>query len=223
MPTSAHSRHSDVVPTSTASLAAITKRAQSAARSPARTSPTKSAYPGVSMKLILVARWTTGAIAKEIERACDFSDSSKSQTVEPSWMVPARGMAPAVASSVSTRVVLPDPPGPTSTTFRIRPGLLAPRSWPAGLRPPALSAISALPVTAAVRRASDRRAETMGSNQLRSGLEIKGYAGPDGRRPPDAVDEGWLTECADPPGSGVTWVLPFRSERGEPLAAWGQR
>ena len=43
-----------------ASLAAITNSAQSAARSPARTSPTKSAYPGVSTKLILVSRWTSG-------------------------------------------------------------------------------------------------------------------------------------------------------------------
>ena len=141
MPTSAHSRHSALVPSSTPSLAAITKSAQSAARRPARTSPTKSAYPGVSTRLILVWRWTTGAMARETERPCFSSASSKSQTVVPSLTVPARGMAPAEASSVSTKVVLPEPPGPTSTTLRIRSGLLAPRSCPAGLRVFPLSAI----------------------------------------------------------------------------------
>ena len=141
MPTSAHSRHSALVPSSTPSLAAITNSAQSAARSPARTSPTKSAYPGVSTRLILVWRWTTGAMAREMERPCFSSASSKSQTVVPSLTVPARGMAPAEASSVSTKVVLPEPPGPTSTTLRIRSGLLAPRSCPAGLRVFPLSAI----------------------------------------------------------------------------------
>ncbi len=43
IPTSAHSRHNDRVGSSTPSLAAITNIAQSAARSPARSSPTKSA------------------------------------------------------------------------------------------------------------------------------------------------------------------------------------
>src|SRR5688572_32508349 len=50
-------------------------------------------------------------------------------------------MAPAEASSDSTKVVFPEPPGPTSTTLRIRSGLLAPRSCPAGLRVFPLSAI----------------------------------------------------------------------------------
>ncbi|GAA3235633.1 hypothetical protein GCM10017691_33150 [Pseudonocardia petroleophila] len=35
---------------------------------------------------------------------------------------PARGIVPVCASSASTSVVLPDPDGPTSTTFRIRAG-----------------------------------------------------------------------------------------------------
>ena len=183
MPTSAHSRHRAVVASSTASLAAITKSAQSAARSPARTSPTKSAYPGVSTKLILVSRWTTGAMAREMERSWARSDSSKSQTVEPSWIVPARGMAPAEASSVSTKVVLPEPPGPTSTTLRIRSGLLAPRSCPAVLRPPALSAMR-VPPGAKGGPGSDRRLETLVPNQLHLGQMFKG------RRVPD--------ECVDP-------------------------
>ncbi len=45
---------------STGSLAAVTNSAQSAARSPARSSPTKSAYPGVSMRLTFTPRCTTG-------------------------------------------------------------------------------------------------------------------------------------------------------------------
>ncbi len=70
------------------------------------------------------------ARASEIDRSWDCSDSSKSHTVVPSRTEPARGTAPAEASSVSTSVVLPEPPGPTRTTFRIRSGLLASRSWP---------------------------------------------------------------------------------------------
>src|SRR3954468_1048848 len=113
------------------------------------------------MKLICVSRWTTGAMASEMERSCVLSESSKSQTVEPSWMLPVRGMAPAVASSVSTKVVFPEPPGPTRTTLRIRSGLLAPRSWPAVLRPPALSAMLRLQVSTD-RRPPDRRVENDG-------------------------------------------------------------
>ena len=92
----------------------------------------------------MIPSWTTGASAREIERPWAFSDSSKSQTVVPSRTDPARGTAPASASSVSTKVVLPEPPGPTSTTFLIRSGLLASRSWPAGLRALPFSAMGHL-------------------------------------------------------------------------------
>ncbi len=142
MPTAAHSSHSDRVASSTSSLAATTNNAQSAARRPARSSPTKSAYPGVSTRLTLVSAWTRGATASEMDRPCACSDSSKSHTVVPSRTDPARGTAPEAASSVSTRVVLPEPPGPTSTTLRIRSGLLASRSWPAALRELVFSAMS---------------------------------------------------------------------------------
>ncbi|CFE39002.1 Uncharacterised protein [Mycobacterium tuberculosis] len=54
MPTWLHSCHRDLVGSSTPSLAAITNSAQSAARNPARSSPTKSAYPGVSTRLTLM-------------------------------------------------------------------------------------------------------------------------------------------------------------------------
>ena len=47
--------------------------------------------------------WTSGASASELERWWACSDSSKSVTVVPSRTEPARGMAPAAASSVSTK------------------------------------------------------------------------------------------------------------------------
>ena len=58
--------------------------------------------------------WTSGATASEIERPWACSESSKSHTVVPSRTEPARGTAPAEASSVSTSVVFPEPPGPTT-------------------------------------------------------------------------------------------------------------
>src|SRR3954447_7093747 len=134
MPTAAHSRQRARVLSSTPSFAATTNSAQSAARSPARSSPTKSAYPGVSIRLTLVSRWTSAATASEMLRPWTCSDSSKSVTVVPSRTEPARGIAPEAASRVSANVVFPDPAGPTSTTLRIRSGLLATRSWPAALR-----------------------------------------------------------------------------------------
>ena len=63
MPTWLHSCHSDLVGSSTPSFAAITNSAQSAARNPARSSPTKSAYPGVSTRLILMPSWDRDATA----------------------------------------------------------------------------------------------------------------------------------------------------------------
>ncbi len=59
MPTSAHSVHSSPVAPSTPSTALTTNRAASAARRPARSSPTKSGYPGVSSRLMVSPRWLT--------------------------------------------------------------------------------------------------------------------------------------------------------------------
>ena len=142
------------------SLAAITNSAQSAARSPARSSPTKSAYPGVSTRLTFTPSRTSGATASEMDRSWACSASSKSHTVVPSRTDPARRMAPAEASSVSTRVVLPDPPGPTRTTLRIRSGLLASRSCPAGLRALPFSAMSRGNSCAAQKTRACRRPQT---------------------------------------------------------------
>ena len=59
IPVAAHSRHSIRVASSRPSAPEMTKRAASAALSPARTSPTKSGLPGVSMRLT-----TTSPLAK---------------------------------------------------------------------------------------------------------------------------------------------------------------
>ena len=91
MPTAAHSRQRWRVPASIGLFAATTNSALSAARSPARTSPPKSAYPGVSIRLILTPSWTSGATARETERWWACSDSSKSDTVVPSSTVPDAG------------------------------------------------------------------------------------------------------------------------------------
>ena len=73
MPTWLHSIHSVLVSSSTPSLAAITNSAQSAARSPARSSPTKSAYPGVSIRLTLIPSCCSGR-QRQSDRAlrCDL-------------------------------------------------------------------------------------------------------------------------------------------------------
>jgi len=90
MPTAAHSSHSILVTPSIPSVAETAKSAESAARSPARRSPVKSAYPGESSRLTLMPLWTTGARVKLTERCCLTSTSSKSLTVVPSSMLPGR-------------------------------------------------------------------------------------------------------------------------------------
>ena len=76
---------------STPSTAETTKRAASAALSPARTSPTKSGWPGVSTKLTFTPSWTTLATASDTERPSRRSTSSWSQTVVPSSIRPEAG------------------------------------------------------------------------------------------------------------------------------------
>ena len=94
--------------------------------------------------------------------------SSKSQTVVPSRTDPARGIAPAAASSVSPGWSSRTRPGPTSTTLRIRSGLLAPRSWPAGLRALPLSAMVDTSVDAAGHAGTSSEATPLG--RARKGL-----------------------------------------------------
>src|SRR4051812_19241458 len=59
------------------------------------------------------------------ERCWETSTGSWSLTVDPSTIVPARGMVPVAASSASTSVVLPPAEWPTSATLRIFSGLSA--------------------------------------------------------------------------------------------------
>src|SRR5215467_2452052 len=70
MPTAAHSSHSIRVSPSTPSVAATANSAASAARRPARRSPVKSAYPGVSSRLTLTPAWIRGASVRLTDRCC---------------------------------------------------------------------------------------------------------------------------------------------------------
>ena len=108
--------------------ALTTKRAASPARSPARNSPTKSAYPGVSMTLIFTSPLIRGARARLTLRCWRCSAGSQSHTVVPPATEPARVITPACASSISTSVVFPAPDGPTRTTLRtvVKPGSFEP-------------------------------------------------------------------------------------------------
>ena len=128
------------------SAAEMTNSAASAARSPARSSPTKSACPGVSTRLIRtgpaapaaeqrarVLSTTVLATASDTDRPTRRSTSSKSQTVVPFSMLPGRLMAPVAARMASISMVLPAPPGPTRTTLRT----CSAGPSPAGCRPPA--------------------------------------------------------------------------------------
>ena len=79
MPTAAHSSHTmRVAPAmvSGPSDAETTKRAASAARRPALSSPTKSAYPGVSRRLILYPSHSRGTSESCTDRCCRCSISS---------------------------------------------------------------------------------------------------------------------------------------------------
>ena len=109
MPTAAHSCHNCTVIASTPSHAETTKSAASAARRPARSSPTKSAEPGVSSRLTLTPACSSGARDSATERCSRTSTSSLSLTVVPSVTLPARETVPVRASSASTSVVLPAP------------------------------------------------------------------------------------------------------------------
>ena len=132
MPTSAHSCHSirvapSIVPPAAAvSVAEMTNRAASAARSPARSSPTKSAWPGVSTKLIRTGpgtrapRSTTSAGHGQRHRSTqaplhilEIADRAAVLDRSESADRPA-----AASTAASTSRVLPARPGPTSTTLR---------------------------------------------------------------------------------------------------------
>ncbi len=107
------------VPTSTPSTAETTKIARSATRRAVMTSQTKSAYPGVSMRLILYPSNSSGASANEMDIRWRTSSGSKSQTVEPSSTRPGREVAGLSASRASASVVLPVPTWPTRAMLRI--------------------------------------------------------------------------------------------------------
>ena len=94
------------------------RRAASQKGIEAASSPAKSKYPGVSMKVIRFCLYSTALIDAEIEIPLFFSSSVKSETVLPSVTVPCLLIAPALKSSDSTRVVFPDVPCPATQTLR---------------------------------------------------------------------------------------------------------
>jgi hypothetical protein len=96
--------------TSTPSTADTTNTARSATRKAAATSPTKSAYPGVSRTFTLWSSCSNGAIDIDTEIPRRPSSGSKSETVLPSSTRPILGMAPVTKRRPSARLVLPDPP-----------------------------------------------------------------------------------------------------------------
>ena len=88
-------------------------------RSAAATSPMKSAYPGVSTRLILWSRHSKGATESDSEMPRLCSSGSKSHAVVPSSTRPMRAIAPARWSNASARLVFPAPLCPTRATLRM--------------------------------------------------------------------------------------------------------
>ena len=107
------------VPTSIPFLPDTTIIAASAALTASSTSPTKSKYPGVSKKLILVLSQITGTTEVWMENCLLISSLSKSLIVFPSEIFPIRVVMPDKYAIASTRLVFPAPPCPKSTTFLI--------------------------------------------------------------------------------------------------------
>ena len=138
-PSSAASSHAASVWASTPSTALTTTTTRSTTEQAARTSPKKSAYPGVSIRLILTSPTTMGASDSEIDICRLISSGSKSQTVDPSSTFPALVMAPVANRRASASVVLPAPLCPTRATLRMRDGgklvtpSTSPRSTAAGV------------------------------------------------------------------------------------------
>ncbi len=138
----AHSSHSASVVSSGGSAAETTNSAASAARSPARSSPTKSPNPGVSSRVTTASFHDSGHADRNTDRCWAASTGSLSDVVVPSSTEPGRPIAPATASRCSTRVVLPTPLCPTTATLRTSAGRVAGATgaracWPRGDGPPA--------------------------------------------------------------------------------------
>ena len=106
--------------TSTPATASTASTTLSTARSAPLTSPMKSGYPGVSIRLILWSCHSSGASAALTVIWRRISSASKSVVVVPSSTRPRRSIAFAANSIASTSDVLPVPPCPHTATFRMR-------------------------------------------------------------------------------------------------------
>ena len=112
--------HTLSVWTSTPAVASTATSTLSTARRAPTTSPMKSGYPGVSMRLSLVSCHSRGASAALTVIFLRISSASKSVVVVPSSTRPWRSTALAAKSIASTNDVFPVPPCPATATFRIR-------------------------------------------------------------------------------------------------------
>ena len=115
------------------STALTTSIMRSTTEHAARTSPKKSAKPGVSMRLSLTSSTLQGARANDMDMWDLISSGSKSLTVVPSSTLPGREMVPVAKRSDSASVVLPEPLCPTRATLRtpVRDSWCEP-FWPGG-------------------------------------------------------------------------------------------
>ena len=104
----AHSRQSATVVGSISSPAGTTNTAASAARSPARSSPTKSGWPGASRRLICTSLAGIDASVREAPRS--------GVSLSP------RYPSTRARRRCSNRVVFPEPLAPTRTTLRTSSG-----------------------------------------------------------------------------------------------------
>ncbi len=105
--------------TSTPATASTTTRTLSTTARAPSTSPTKSAYPGVSKKLILWFAHSTSAMSALIEMLRLISSGSWSVTVVPFSTAPCLVVAPEIYNAASTREVFPHPPCPMTAIFLI--------------------------------------------------------------------------------------------------------
>ena len=84
--------------------------------------PMKSGNPGVSIMCTRVSCVSRCSTEDRSECCQVFSSGSKSLTVVPRSTLPADWIAPALSSSASASVVLPDAPCPTSASVRMLVG-----------------------------------------------------------------------------------------------------
>ena len=106
-------------PTETPLRAETQIRTLSAAATPSYSPSSKSKRPGASIRLYLIPSYSTGTTDADKLAWRLASSGSKSDTVVPSSTRPIRSSLPALNSSASTSVVLPQPAWPATRMLRM--------------------------------------------------------------------------------------------------------